>query len=55
MKLGRKVKVKSTGTTATVISVSTQVGSTILKLSADGVKLWNGNYSTWDESQVDLI
>ena len=55
MKLGSKVRIKSSGIIATINCISVEMGSNILSLSKDGQKIWNGNFGTWDESQVQLI
>ena len=55
MKTGDKVRIKSSGIIATITCVSIEVGSKILSLSKDGEKVWNGNFGTWDESQVELF
>lgn len=55
MKLGGKVRIKSSGIIATINCISVEMGSNILSLSKDGQKIWNGNFGTWDESQVQLI
>ena len=55
MKLGSKVRIKSSGIIATINCIGVEMGSCILSLSKDGLQLWNGNFGTWDESQVELI
>jgi len=51
--IGDTVRIKSLNIVANIISISIEVGSQILTLSKGNEIIWNDNFRTWDESQVE--
>ena len=51
-----KARIKSTGQVGTITSTDIQVGSKIYTIrNQQNEIIWNGDFSSWDESQVELI